>query len=186
VSLDVRADGQRQILRITNYNPEQSLYKPRRRSSSMTVSRQDTVSSTTEAFEAITEEVASNFTVLVDLAGVGISLINKRMVEVIYLIMDGIKFEYTNSNVAQSVNVACGTLQIDNQLHEAIFPVILQPTPLPKESAGVGALPTVQASVIWLKDQGEFSNFTTLTTILIFDKNMECSSSSTALSCFRL
>ncbi|KIM48205.1 hypothetical protein M413DRAFT_439924 [Hebeloma cylindrosporum] len=153
VSLDVRADGHKQILRITNYDPEQSLYKPRRRSSSMTVSRQDTVSSTTEAFEAITEEVASNLTVLVDLAGVGISLINKTMAEVIYLTTDGIKFEYTNSNVAQSVNVACGTLQIDNQLHEAIFPVILQPTPLPKESAGVGALPTVQASVIWLKDQ---------------------------------
>lgn len=74
--------------------------------------------------------------------------------EVVYVAMDALKFEYSNSAVAQSVNLSCGTLQIDNQLHDAIFPVILQPTPLGKESTGVGALPTVQASVIWLKDQG--------------------------------
>ncbi|KDR84988.1 hypothetical protein GALMADRAFT_233521 [Galerina marginata CBS 339.88] len=153
VSLDVRADGQKQILRITNYNPEQSLYKPRPRSGSVSVSRQDTISSTAEAFEAVTEQVDSNLTVLVDLAGIGISLINKRMVEVVYLVVDAIKFEYTDSTVAQSINVACGMLQVDNQLHEAIFPVVLQPTPIAKESADVGALPTVQASVIWLKDQ---------------------------------
>ena len=165
MSLDVRADGQKQVLRITNYNPEQSLYKPRQRSSSMSVLRQDTISSTTEAFEAITEEVASNFSLLIDFAGIGISLINKRLVEVIYLLIDGIKFEYTDSTVAQSVNFACGTLQVDNQLHEAIFPVILQPTPLPKESAAVGALPTVQVSMIWLKDQGNSSNLTVLTLI---------------------
>lgn len=154
VSLDVRADGEKQILRITNYNPDRSLYKPRQRSNSLSVSRQDTMSSSAEAFEAITEEVSSDLTIVIDLAGVGISLINKRMVEVIYLVTDTIKFEYANSAIAQSVNLACGTLQIDNQLHEAIFPVILQPTPIAKESAGVGALPTVQASVIWLKDQG--------------------------------
>jgi len=109
------------------------------------------MSSTAEAFEAVTEAVSSSLTIAVDLAGVGLSLINKRMVEVIYLVMDNIKLEYTNSTVAQSVNFSCGTLQIDNQLHEAIFPVILQPTPIAKEA---GALPTVQASLIWLKDQG--------------------------------
>lgn len=123
----------------------------------MSVSRQDTISSTAEAFEAVTEEAASNFTVLFNLAGVGISLINKRMVEVIYLVIDAIKFEYVDSTVAQSVNISCGTLQMDNQLQEALFPVILQPTPITKDSEGVGALPTVQASVIWLKDQGRIS-----------------------------
>lgn len=154
VSLDVRADKEKQILRITNYNPEQSLYKPRQRSNTMTSSRQDTISSSAEAFEAITEEVTSSLTFLIDLPGLGVSLVNKRMVEVIYMSMDAIKFEYTNSTVAQSINLALGTLQIDNQLHEAIFPVILQPTPIAKESSGVAALPTAQASVIWLKDQG--------------------------------
>lgn len=155
--MDVRADGQKQILRITNYNPEQSLYRPRsQKSTSSSISRQDTISSNAEAFEAVTEEVSSNLIILIDLAGVGVSLINKRLVEVIYMVMDAIKFEYNNSRIAQSMNIAVGTLQVDNQLHEAIFSVILQPTPITKESSSVAALPTVQASMIWLKDQGEY------------------------------
>lgn len=154
VSLDVRANAQKQVLRITNYIAEQSLYKPRQRGSSVSVTRQDTASSAVDAFEAITEDVAPILGITVDLTGIGVSLINKRLVEVVYLIIDAIKFDYINSAVSQSVNLSCGTLQIDNQLHEALFPVILQPTLIAKESANVGALPTVQASIIWLKDQG--------------------------------
>ncbi|KAJ7293574.1 vacuolar protein sorting-associated protein 13 [Mycena rebaudengoi] len=152
VSLDVRADGHKQVLRITNYNPELSLYKPKR-ASSMPLSRQDTISSSSEAFDAITEEVLPTLAFNIDFAGIGISLVNRKMVEVIYVSMNSLKFEYTNSPVAQAVNIACGTLQIDNQLHDALYPVILQPTPIPKESNGATALPTVQGSVIWLKDQ---------------------------------
>ena len=155
VSLDVRADGQTQILRITNYDSQQSLYKPRQRpASSTTIVRQDTISSAVEAFEAIPEEVSPSYVVVVDLAGVGVSLVNKKMVEVIYLLVDSIKFEYANSLIDQSINLSCGNFQVDNQLHEALYPVILQPTPISKEASAVGALPTVQASIIWLKDQG--------------------------------
>ncbi|XP_006454344.1 hypothetical protein AGABI2DRAFT_114096 [Agaricus bisporus var. bisporus H97] len=149
VSLDVRADGYKQILRITNYVPEQSLYKPRYRSNSL--SRQDTVSSA-EAFEAVTEQVEISLSAVVDLAGIGISLVDKRMVEVIYATIDDLKFEYTESTTAQAVNLSCH-LQVDNQLHDALYPVIIQPTPIPEDTSGVGTLPTVQASVIWLKDK---------------------------------
>ncbi|KAJ6610914.1 vacuolar protein sorting-associated protein 13 [Mycena sp. CBHHK59/15] len=151
VSLDVRADGHKQVLRITNYNPELSLYKPKRNNSTP-LSRQNTISSA-EAFDAVTEEVLPSLAFTVDFAGIGVSLVNKKMVEVIYVSMTSLKFEYTNSEVAQAVNLSCGILQIDNQLHDALYPVILQPTPIPKESKGAAALPTVQASIIWLKDQ---------------------------------
>ena len=87
--------------------------------------------------------------------GIGISLINKRMVEVVYLSLNALKFEYASNPVAQSVTMSCGSLQIDNQLHDALFPVVLQPTPITQESKSVAALPTVQASFIWLNDQGE-------------------------------
>lgn len=150
VSLDVRADGYKQILRITNYNPEQSLYKPRLRTNSL--SRQDTLSSA-DAFEAVAERVETSLSVMVDLSGIGVSLINKRVVEVIYATLDNLKFEYTDSTIAQAINLSCGHLQVDNELHDTTFPVILQPTPIPKDTGGVGALPTVQASTIWLKDQ---------------------------------
>ncbi|KAJ7254114.1 hypothetical protein B0H12DRAFT_1202424 [Mycena haematopus] len=166
VSLDVRADGQTQVLRITNYNPERSLYKPKR-ASSMPLSRQDSVSASTEAFDAVTEEVPPSLAFTVDFAGIGISLVNKKMVEVIYVSMLALKFEYTNSAVAQAVNLSCGTLQIDNQLHDALYPVILQPTPIPKESNGTAVLPTVQASVIWLKDQAHGVLFVKYCSILL-------------------
>jgi vacuolar protein sorting-associated protein 13A/C len=121
----------------------------------MPLTRQDSISASTEAFDAVTEDVPPSLAFTVDFAGIGISLVNKKLVEVIYVSMLALKFEYSNSEVAQAVNLSCGTLQIDNQLHDALYPVILQPTPIPKESNGTAALPTVQASVIWLKDQGK-------------------------------
>lgn len=153
VSLDVRADGQKQVLRVTNYNAEFSIYKPRHRGSTISSIARQEGTSTAEAFEAIAEEVTPSLTFSLDFAGIGLSLINKRLVEVIYASMDTLTLEYSNSEVAQTVTFSCGTLQVDNQLHDAIFPVIIQPTPIPKESKVVAALPTVQASVIWLKDQ---------------------------------
>lgn len=105
-----------------------------------------------EAFEAVTEEVVPTLGFNVQFSGIGVSLVNRKLVEVIYVSLNSLSFEYTNSSVAQAFNVSCGTVQIDNQLHDALYPVILQPTPLPKDSA---ALPTVQASIILLKDEGE-------------------------------
>lgn len=154
VSLDVRADGHRQILRITNYIAERSVYKPKRRDTSG-LARSDTAISSAEVFEAVTEEVLPTFSFDVDFAGIGVSLVNRKMVEVIYVSMDALKFEYNDSATAQAITLSCGALEIDNQLHDALYPVILQPTPIVKESSGVAALPTVQASVIWLKDQGK-------------------------------
>ncbi|KAI8995643.1 vacuolar protein sorting-associated protein 13 [Trametes punicea] len=151
VSLDVRAEGHKQILRISNYNAEYSLYKPRRRDT-VSLVRQDSISSSQEAFEAVQESVPNVLTVAFDLQGIGVSLINKRMVEVVYLSLNALKFEYTSNPVAQSVTLSCGSLQIDNQLHDALFPVVLQPTPISQDSK-VAALPTIQASVIWLNDE---------------------------------
>ncbi len=153
VSLDVRADGPRQVLRISNYNAELSLYKPRRRNTA-SLTRQDSMSSSSqEAFEAVQETVSPVLTVALDLHGVGVSLVNRRLVEVVYLSLNILKFEYATNPVAQSVTLSCGSLQIDNQLHDALFPVVLQPTPISQDKT-VAALPTVQASVIWLNDEG--------------------------------
>ncbi|KAG6813789.1 hypothetical protein H0H92_007201 [Tricholoma furcatifolium] len=153
VSLDVRADGHKQVLRITDYNPERSVYKPRARSTSASITRQDTISSTSEAFEAVTEQVLPSLAFNIDFAGIGISLVNKRMVEVLYILLDTLKLEYTNSIVAQAFNCSCGMVQVDNQLHDALYPVVIQPTPIGKEASGVAALPTIQTSILWLKDQ---------------------------------
>ncbi|KAF7306925.1 hypothetical protein MIND_00485000 [Mycena indigotica] len=164
VSLDVRAEGQRQVLRISNYVAELSVYKPKR-NNTLTLSRQDTMS--TEGFDAIADESLPTLAFTIDFAGIGISLVNKR-IEVIYVSMNALKFEYTSSAVAHAVSLSCGTLQIDNQLHDALYPVILQPTPIPKRSNGsTAALPTVQASIIWLKDQAHGVLFIKYCSILL-------------------
>lgn len=187
MSLDVRAEGQKQILRITDYNPERSLYKPQRSNTLGPVTRQDTVTGSMEGFEAVTEEIQPLLTFTLDLAGVGISLVNRRLVEVIYATFDQLKFEYVDSSVAQAVTLSCGSLQIDNQLHDALFPVIMQPTPISKEASDVGALPTVQASVIWLKDQGMLTEQGSedQDAHMKISQLTACSSSSIAPSCFK-
>ncbi|KAG2072635.1 DUF1162-domain-containing protein [Suillus decipiens] len=152
VSLDVRANGHQQILRITPYVAENSLYKPKLHSSS-SLSRSDTMTSSSEGFEAIMEDVSPTLSFNVEFAGIAISLVNRKMIEVVYTSIESLKFEYSNSAVAQSLNLSCGSLQIDNQLHDALYPVILQPSPISKEVSGVAVLPTIQGSVIWLKDQ---------------------------------
>ncbi|KAF9241379.1 vacuolar protein sorting-associated protein 13 [Melanogaster broomeanus] len=146
VSLDVRADRHKQVLRITPYVAERSLYKLKHRNTG-SLSRSDTVASS-EAFEAISEDVAPTLRVEVDLAGIGISLMNRKMIEVLYVTMESLKFKYDNNPISQA------SLQIDNQLHDAIYPVVLQPSPISREASGVAAVhPTIQASVVWLQDQ---------------------------------
>lgn len=157
MSLDVRAEGRKQVLRITPYVAERSVYKPKHRNTG-SLSRSDTLAST-EAFEAVAEDSALILTVKVDLSGIGISLMNRKVVEVIYISVDSLEFEYNNSTTAQAATFSCGSLQIDNQLHDAVYPVILQPSPISREDSRVAAVPpTVQASIAWLKDQGTLSN----------------------------
>jgi vacuolar protein sorting-associated protein 13A/C len=151
--MDVRASGHQQVLRLSDYNQETSLYRPRSYSTSSL--RVDTVSSGAEAFEAITEANQPSFLLDVVLEGIGVSLVNRRVIEVVYLSLENLKLDYTSSSVGQSVNLSCGTLQIDNQLHDATFPVVLQPTPIASNVSTVAALPTVQLSLLWLNDEGE-------------------------------
>lgn len=154
--MDVRASGHQQVLRLFNYNEETSLYRPKSYPSSSSL-RIDTISSGTEAFEAITEDNQPSFLLDVVLEGIGVSLVNRRVTEVVYVSLENLRLDYTSSAVAQSVNLSCGTLQIDNQLHDATFPVVLQPTPIASNVSNVAALPTVQLSLLWLNDQGEFN-----------------------------
>ncbi len=152
--MDVRASGHQQVLRLSNYNEETSLYRPKLHASTSSL-RVDTASSGAEAFEAIAEDSQPSFLLDVVLEGIGVSLVNRRIIEVVYLSLEDLKLDYTASSVAQSVNLSCGTLQIDNQLHDATFPVVLQPTPIASNLSDVAALPTVQLSLLWLNDQGE-------------------------------
>ncbi|KAF7791866.1 hypothetical protein EIP86_002890 [Pleurotus ostreatoroseus] len=164
VSLDVRAESSKQVIRITNYNPDVSLYKPTRRNT-LSIS-QDSLSSQ-EAFEAVEQEIASTFNFTLDLEGFGLSLVNRKAIEVVYLSLNGLKFEYMDSPISAGINLSCGSLQMDNQLHDAVFPVVIQPSPIPKDSTTVASLPTLQACIYWLKDQEHGVTFVRYCSILL-------------------
>jgi vacuolar protein sorting-associated protein 13A/C len=149
--LDVRADGYQQVLRITKYEPQHSVYKLKNISD-----RASSVASNIDVFEAKSEIAHRNYTIQLDLAGIGISLMSRKLVEVIYMTASDLKFEFTDTNVSQAITLSVGSTQVDNQLHDAIFPVIMQPTPMDKMLKGQAPLPTIQGSVVWLKDQGAY------------------------------
>ena len=153
--MDARASGHQQVLRLSDYNEETSPYRPKSRNTSGSGLRVDSMSSGTEAFEAVTDDIQPGFMLDVNLDGIGVSLVNRRVIEVVYLSLERLKVEYTASSVAQSVNLSCGTVQIDNQLHDATFPVVLQPTPISGQASDIAALPTVQFSLTLLNDQGD-------------------------------
>ncbi len=83
LSLDVRADGNKQVLSITNYNADVSLYKPRQRSMSLTSARQDTISSSGDGFEVVNATVQPTLTFSIEFSGIGISLVNRRLLEIV-------------------------------------------------------------------------------------------------------
>lgn len=105
-----------------------------------------------EAFEAVNQETPPSLTLFLILEGFGLSLMNRSAVEVVYFSTKSLKLEYTTSEVSQSVNLSIGHIQIDNQLPEATFQVVLQPSPLPSRRTGP-PLPAVQCSVILLNDR---------------------------------
>ncbi|KAF8516153.1 hypothetical protein BU17DRAFT_51124 [Hysterangium stoloniferum] len=166
ISLDIRAEGLTQTLDISNYHEETSLYKPTRRNTG-TISRKDTIGSIQESFEAVTTEEEPSLNVRIDLAGLGVSMINRHMVEVVYMSLRKLDLEYSRTLTAQAITVACGVIQVDNQLHDAIYPVALQPSPLPKEEGMTVPPPAIQASVTFLNDQGHGVLFVKYASVLL-------------------
>ncbi|SNX84266.1 related to VPS13 - involved in regulating membrane traffic [Melanopsichium pennsylvanicum] len=154
VSLDVRADGPTQTLVLSNYEEELSNFKMKRQNS--TFSRSDTVSSVGSrdgGFVAVDVDTNILTAFNLELEGVGISLINQNIQELAYVSFRGLELHYTESEVTTAVNVICKWIQIDNQLFGGLFPIVLYPTVLPKDGKDLEVHPTLQASVIMLKDE---------------------------------
>jgi len=107
-----------------------------------------------QGFEAIQQDTTTSFKFKIDFDGFGLSILNKRLLEVIYLSIKGIVLDYTGTTSSHGVTFSCQSIQLDNQLQEGLYPVVLQPTPLARNNSQISAPPVVQISLIVLKDQG--------------------------------
>ncbi|TIB10448.1 hypothetical protein E3P92_03204 [Wallemia ichthyophaga] len=148
LSIDVRADGPRQVLVLSPYSQDESLYQPRRRS----VAKSETSDSTAGQFEEKNLETVLNTQFSLELEGVGVSVLNRRMQELFYASFRGIGMQYSDSNLHTSYNMSCKWIQIDNQLFGGLFPIILYPTTQPKDGRELERQPTLDSSVIISKD----------------------------------
>lgn len=143
VDIDVVADGPRQSLVLSNWKPSLSLYRQKTGASTK---------STTTGFEV--KELDSEVTFKADLrlSGIGISLINTQMRELLYLTLRDIELKYQDSDLYQTVNTTIKWIQVDNQLYGGIFPILMYPSVVPKTGREMETHPIFHAAVTRVKD----------------------------------
>ncbi|CAG8555201.1 10349_t:CDS:10 [Paraglomus brasilianum] len=151
LSLEVAADGPTQVLLLSNYKQSKSMYKPRPASVASVAKSEN--GSAKDAFEIIDVDSVTSLNFQIRLEGIGISVINKRMQELSYILLRGLEFSYSDSTLYQSLNFVVKWLQIDNQLYGGLYPIIFYPTVIPKEGKEIEAHPTFNATLIKSKDE---------------------------------
>ncbi|WRT64162.1 uncharacterized protein IL334_001091 [Kwoniella shivajii] len=175
LSIDVQADGGSQLLILSPYNEETSVYKPTKRAPGgmRRTDSTDTLSSATASYETVSVSEKASLNVSVELEGIGISVITKRPDELLYVSVRGLKLGYSDYPQYYDAFIDCKWIQIDNQLFGGLFPIILYPTVVPKDGKELESHPTLQASVAVLKDQSHGVVFIKYATILLQSMTVE-------------
>lgn len=165
LSIDVRVEGETQAIRFSNYDEEDSVFKLQRRNTE-SLSRQESVASSREGvFEAIDVDVVTTFSFGISLEGIGISVVNKKMQELVYASFRGVTAKYSDSTTNVTYDLGIKWIQVDNQLFGGLYPILLYPSVIPKDGKELEVHPSFQACVIVLKDEGPLKS----RSIIVFD-----------------
>jgi vacuolar protein sorting-associated protein 13A/C len=143
IDLNVVADGPTQTLVFSNYKQSKSLYKQKSASAS---------ASTNTGFEVKEQDDDVTMRAGIRFAGVGISLINSQLRELVYVTWRDIELKYTDSPLYQTVALTVKWIQIDNQLYGGIFPLLFYPSVVPKTGKEMEAHPIFRSTVTRVKD----------------------------------
>ncbi|KAJ5679341.1 hypothetical protein N7462_007585 [Penicillium macrosclerotiorum] len=165
IDINIVADGPTQTLVLTNFKPSKSLYKQQKGQSSQ--------SSMSAGFEV--KELSSdvNFKAQLRLGGIGISLINQNLKELLYLTFREIEIKYRESRLYQTLNTSIKWIQIDNQLYGGIFPMLLYPSVVPKTGKEMEAHPIFHAMVTRVKDDSYGVLYIKYATLLLQQMTLE-------------
>ncbi|KAJ5532503.1 hypothetical protein N7494_009055 [Penicillium frequentans] len=144
VDINIVADGPTQTLVLSNFKPSKSIYKQQKGQSSQ--------NNMTAGFEVKEMNSDVNFKAQLRLGGIGISLINQNLKELLYLTFREIEIKYRESALYQTLNTTIKWIQIDNQLYGGIFPILLYPSVVPKTGKEMEAHPIFHAMVTRVKD----------------------------------
>jgi vacuolar protein sorting-associated protein 13A/C len=165
IDLNVATDGPTQTLILSNYKASMSLYKQKTRSESST--------SVAGGFVVKEQDTNVTFQAQVKLAGFGISLINTQPRELAYITFRDISLKYTESPLFQTVTTSIKWVQIDNQLYGGIFPMILYPSVVPKNTRETETHPCIHAMVTRVKDDSYGVLYIKYATMLLQQMKLE-------------
>ncbi|KAM5453804.1 Vacuolar protein sorting-associated protein 13 [Microsporum audouinii] len=144
IDIRIEAEGPTQTLVLSNFRPSRSIYRQQKPASSQT--------SVSTGFEV--KEVNSDITFKAQLRlnGIGISLVNQNLKELVYITFREIDLKFSESKIYQTINTTIKWIQIDNQLYGGIFPILLYPSVVPKTGKEMEAHPIFTATVTRVKD----------------------------------
>ncbi|KAI9686492.1 MAG: hypothetical protein M1822_003503 [Bathelium mastoideum] len=143
IDINVVADGPTQTLVLSNYKQSKSLYRQKTASASQ---------STIGGFEV--KDIDNDVTLKAQLrfSGIGVSLVNRQLRELIYLTLRDIELQYTDSKLYQTVDLTVKWIQIDNQLYGGIFPILFYPSVVPKTGKDMEQHPILHSMITRVKD----------------------------------
>ena len=165
IELNVAADGPTQTLILSNYKASKSLYKQK--------SRTGSTASIAGGFEVKDQDTGVTFRAQLKFAGVGISLINAQLKELAYCTFRDIAFSYSESPLYQTLSASIKWVQIDNQLYGGIFPMILYPSVVPKNTKETESHPSVHVMVTRVKDDSYGVLYIKYATLLLQQMTLE-------------
>jgi vacuolar protein sorting-associated protein 13A/C len=165
IDLNVAADGPTQTLILSNYKASKSLYKQKSRSESTT--------SVAGGFEVKSQDTVVIFRAQLKLAGIGISLVNAQLKELAYVTLRDISLKYSESPLYQTITASIKWVQIDNQLYGGIFPMILYPSVVPKNTKETESHPSVHAMITRVKDDSYGVVYIKYATLLLQQMTLE-------------
>lgn len=166
IELNIVADGPTQTLVLSNFKPSKSIYRQR----SAAPSSQTSLST---GFEV--KEVKSNvsFKAQLRLGGIGVSLVNQKLKELVYLTFRDFQIRYSDSLLYQTIETTVKWIQIDNQLYGGIFPILLYPSVVPKTGKEMEAHPIFQFKVTRVKDDSYGVLYIKYCTLLLQEMTIE-------------
>jgi vacuolar protein sorting-associated protein 13A/C len=165
IDINIVADGPTQTLVLSNFKPSKSMYKQQRGQSSQT--------GTNTGFEVKEMNSDVNFKAQLRLGGIGISLINQNLKELLYLTFREIEIKFRESRLYQTLNTTIKWIQIDNQLYGGIFPILLYPSVVPKTGKEMEAHPIFHAMVTRVKDDSYGVLYIKYATLLLQQMTLE-------------
>ena len=167
IDLNIAADGPTQTLVLSNYKPSKSLYKQRSQSA------QASQGSLAGGFEVKEQQSDVTFKAQLRLAGIGLSLVNSSLKELLYFTLRDIELKYSDSKLYQTLNSTIKWVQIDNQLYGGIFPILLYPSVVPKTGKEMEAHPIFHAMITRVKDDSYGVMYIKYFTLLLQQMTLE-------------